>query len=289
MTVPLDHIIRTMIIPDAARLDRFRCAIYSHYEMHGRDFPWRHTIEPYHITVAEVMLQQTQTSRVVARYQEFIDRFPTFHALARARIEDVLDAWQGMGYNRRAIALHSIARQVCDRFNGTLPQDRDTLRALPGIGPYTASAIRAFAFNLPEVFVETNIRAVFLHEFFPEASGVPDKAILPLVDATMDRTNPRRWYQALMDYGAMLKVSGNPSRRSAHHRTQSRFQGSRRQARGIILRFLLKSGPTSVSQMASSIPNWSELFADALQSLQGDRMVSISGNTVSITTSGSDG
>jgi len=263
-------------------VERFREAVYAHYEQHGRDFPWRHTTDPYHILVAEVMLQQTQTGRVVPKYIDFTGRFPDFETLARARPADVLDAWQGLGYNRRALALHTIAQRVCTDFGGSLPQEKEPLRAMPGIGDYTAAAIRAFAFNLPEAFIETNIRAVFIHEFFPEAPSVSDAEILPLVEATLDRAYPRRWYQALMDYGAMLKESSNPSRRSAHHRPQSRFGGSRRQARGIILRTLLRDGPTSARMLASSIAEWDSRFDDALETLKRDGLVVERGTAISI-------
>ena len=269
-------------MPDNSTIERFREVVYTNYEHHGRNFPWRHTTDPYHITVAEVMLQQTQTGRVAPKYIDFIGRFPDFEALARARPADVLDAWQGLGYNRRALALHTIAQRVCTDFGGSLPQDRELLRRLPGIGAYTAAAIRAFAFDLPDVFIETNIRAAFIHNFFPEASGVSDAEILSLVKATMDRAQPRRWYQALMDYGAMLKESGNPSRRSAHHRTQSRFAGSRRQARGIILRALLRDGPTSARKLASAITEWDSRFDDALETLKRDGLVVDSGTDISI-------
>ena len=269
-------------MPEASVLERFREAVYAHYEQHGRDFPWRHTTNPYHILVAEVMLQQTQTGRVVNKYCAFVERFPDFETLARARPADVLEAWQGLGYNRRALALHTIAQSICSDFGGRMPQEKEALRAMTGIGAYTAAAIRAFAFNLPETFIETNIRAAFIHEFFPEASSVSDAEILPLVEATMDRTNPRRWYQALMDYGAMLKESDNPSRRSAHHHPQSRFEGSRRQARGIILRTLLHDGPTPAQTLASAIAEWDSRFDDALETLKRDGLVVDRGTVISV-------
>jgi len=260
--------------PDDSTIERFRAAVYDHYERHGRDFPWRRTTDPYCILVSEVMLQQTQTKRVAQKYVEFIARFPDFGALAGATTAEVLAAWQGLGYNRRAQALHAAARNVCAGFGGRLPPEREALRSLPGIGPYTAAAVRAFAFNLPDAFIETNIRTVFIHEFFPGVEGVRDTDILPLVEATLDRDNPRRWYQALMDYGAALKESGNPSRRSAHHRPQSRFDGSRRQARGVILRTLLHDGSTTSAELRQRIEGWDARFDDALETLKRDGMVS---------------
>jgi A/G-specific adenine glycosylase len=267
---------------DSDAVTRFRSLVYANYEQRGRDFPWRLTTDPYHILVAEVMLQQTQTGRVTAKYRGFTARFPDFATLAAARPEDVLREWQGLGYNRRALALYTTAQKVCSEFDGQLPREKDKLRSLPGIGAYTAAAIRAFAFNLPDAFIETNIRTVFIHEFFPGEERVSDTDILPLVEATLDRTEPRRWYQALMDYGAALKRYGNPSRRSRGHRPQGRFKGSRREARGIILRTLLRNGPTTTAALVTGIAGWDGRFDEALSTLKSDGLIVQEGTTISI-------
>jgi A/G-specific adenine glycosylase len=251
----------------------FRRRVYDHFEQHGRDFPWRHTTDPYRVLVSEVMLQQTQTHRVVPKYEAFIERFPDAETLAAAPADAVLSAWQGLGYNRRALALQATARAVVAHHSGCVPREYEALLKLPGVGPYTAAAVRSFAFNLPDAFIETNIRTVILHEFLPGRERVPDAELLPLVVRAVDREHPRRWYQALMDYGAMLKETDNASRRSAHHHSQSRFEGSRRQARGIILRSLLKDGPASRDTLASRLDGWDERFDGALASLQRDGMV----------------
>jgi A/G-specific adenine glycosylase len=204
--------------------------------------PWRDTADPYHILISEIMLQQTQVERVALKYEPFITAFPDVFALARAPLRDILAGWQGLGYNRRALALQRLARRVVAEFEGRLPDSVATLRTFPGIGPATAGALAAFAFNQPVVFIETNIRRVFLHFFFPGKSGVTDQEILPLVDQTLDRRRPRPWYYALMDYGAMLKgAAPNPNRRSAHHQRQAPFAGSDRQIRGLILKALLQT------------------------------------------------
>ena len=209
-----------------------------------RDLPWRRTHDPYGILVSEVMLQQTQVARVDGRWQRWLERFPTVDALAAASTSDVLEEWQGMGYNRRALALLSAARAVSER-GGQIPSDEAELRALPGIGPATAAGIRAFAFGLPGVYLETNVRAVFLHELFAERESVSDRELIPLVAATCPTgedpdDTPRSWYYALLDYGAFLKrTESNPSRRSAGHTRQSRFEGSRRQKRAELVRLLL--------------------------------------------------
>ncbi len=154
-----------------------------------------------------------------------------------------------------------------------LPENKSELLALPGIGTYSASALRAFAFNLPDAFIETNIRAAFIHHFFPGETEVSDRQLIPFDETTVDRDNPRHWYQALMDYGAALKESDNASRRSAHHRPQSRFAGSRREARGIILRCVLTHGPTSLSELRTHIAEWDERFQEALEALQQDGLL----------------
>lgn len=183
------------------------------------------------------MLQQTQTSRVTGKFEEFIGRYPDFQSLGDSSLSDLLLLWKGLGYNRRAKALREIARIVVERYNGTLPRDPEILKTFPGIGPATAASIAAFAFNIPTVFVEVNIRRVFIHFFFPpHRKDVSDREILPLVEKTLDRENPREWYYALMDYGAMLKKA-DPAlgKKSRHYAKQEPFEGSNRQLRGRIL------------------------------------------------------
>ncbi len=227
-----------ILSPTAVRL--FQKKVYDHYRTHGRDLPWRRTKNPYCILVSEIMLQQTQVERVIDKYAEFLAAYPDFPSLAGAPLPQLLGIWQGMGYNRRALMLRSLAQRVLDEHRGKLPSDPEILIGLPGIGPYTAGAVMAFAFNKPVVFLDTNIRRVYIDEFFADREKVRDGEIEPLVRQTLDAGNPRRWYNALMDYGAMLKrVRGNPNRRSAHYTRQSPFENSNRQVRGMILRLLV--------------------------------------------------
>ncbi|MDD1689317.1 MAG: A/G-specific adenine glycosylase [Methanoregula sp.] len=225
-------------------IEEFRQMVLSHYEKSGRhDMPWRHTTDPYHILVSEIMLQQTQVERVTVKYPEFIAAFPDFASLAQAPLADILRVWQGMGYNRRAIALQKCAIRVTEEFGGVLPRDVETLATFPGIGHATASSIAAFAFNLPVVFIETNIRRVFIHFFFSDRDAVRDDEILPLVGKALYRENPRAWYWALMDLGTLLKKSiPNPNRKSVHYTKQSAFEGSDRRIRGQVLKLLLSRG-----------------------------------------------
>ena len=233
--------------PDAAEVtlgapevERFRRRVWAHDRRHYRSLPWRETNDPYAILVSEVMLQQTQVTRVCNYYGRFLARFPDPDSLAAAPLGAVLELWSGLGYNRRALALQRAAGAVVREHGGVIPADRDALLRLPGVGPATAGALLAFAFAQPAVFIETNIRRLFLHQYFPAAITVPDAALLPLVARTLDRRQPRRWYYALMDWGAALgqQRAGNPNRRSAHYSRQSPFAGSRRELRGRVLRLL---------------------------------------------------
>ncbi len=220
----------------------FRKEILTYYKRSGRhDLPWRHTHDPYEILVSEIMLQQTQVSRVLSKYSQFLALFPTAEALAKAPVAEVLKAWQGLGYNRRALNLKKAAEVVMKDFAGTFPKTAAELESLPGIGQSTRGAIMAFAFGIPTVFIETNIRSIYLHHFFKDKTGIHDKELLPLIEKTLDRKNPRDWYYALMDYGVHLKQTlPNPSRQSKHHSKQSAFKGSNREIRSLILSSVLK-------------------------------------------------
>jgi A/G-specific adenine glycosylase len=219
----------------------FRAIVLGHYREHGRDLPWRRTYDPYEILVSEMMLQQTQVARVIPKYGSFLSRFPDLEALATAPLREVLAVWQGLGYNRRALALHRTAQTLLGENQGLVPRSVSALRRLPGIGPATAAAVCVFAYGQALVFIETNIRSAFLYHFLQECSEVPDADILPLIEATLDRDNPRDWYYALMDYGAWVKrTQPNPGRGSKHHAAQTPFAGSRRQLRAQVLRLLLK-------------------------------------------------
>lgn len=200
------------------------------------------------------MLQQTQVERVAPFYRAFLRAFPTFRSLAKTSTARVLKVWQGLGYNRRALMLQRCAQEVVDNYHGTLPRGYEELQKLPGIGPYTAGAVMAFAFNEPVAIIETNIRRVYLHHFFPDKRSVPDARILPIVERTLDRKNPRRWYSALMDYGTYLaQQMPNPNRRSKHYVRQAAFEGSERQLRGRVLREVLARRQVTMLQLGATV------------------------------------
>lgn len=228
----------------------FRKKVYDYYSAHGRTLPWRKTRNPYRILVSEIMLQQTQVDRVIDKYKEFLAAFPDFQTLAKAPRAKLLGIWSGLGYNRRALSLQALAQQVMEDHRGKLPSDPVELIELPGIGAYTAGAVAAFAFNKPVVFMDTNIRRVFIHEFFLDKENIKDEDILPLVEQALDREDSRTWYNALMDYGSMLKqTQANPNRRSAHYTKQSPFENSNRQVRGAILKLLVKESSLTAAQI----------------------------------------
>jgi A/G-specific adenine glycosylase len=293
----------------------FQAIVWGYYRLHGRhELPWRQfepdgTLDPYKVLVSEVMLQQTQVPRVIPRFDAFIRQFPDVHSLAAAPLSDVLKAWNGLGYNRRAKFLWQAARTIVSDFGGRVPEVTGDLVKLPGIGHNTAGAIAAYAYNKPVVFIETNIRTVFIYHFFADEQQVADKAIANLVAQTLpdgeggraagtrihfasrairdpqepqsgvwsEVRNPvevshiRNWYWALMDYGTHLKQAvGNVNKQSKHYSRQPAFEGSRRQIRGQVLKFLAAK-PHSVSNLAQLIAD--VRLPEVLQDLEREGLI----------------
>ena len=232
----------------------FQKTVWDYYMNHQRSLPWRGpNVTPYEIMVSEIMLQQTQVSRVIEKYAEFLERFPNIQELAKGPLEEVLRIWLGLGYNRRAKFLWQAAKVVMDEFDGIMPNDTTSLTRLPGIGANTAGAIMAYAYNQPVVYIETNIRTVYMHHYFPNAVLVTDAQILEKVSETLDTANPREWYWALMDYGTHLKAT-QPKHlhRAKSHTKQTKFEGSLRQVRGRVLR-VLAQGATPIETVLEDV------------------------------------
>lgn len=248
-----------------------------------RDMPWRSDTRPYYVLVSELMLQQTQVDRVVPKFQQFVLAFPDEQVLARATLADVLRHWQGLGYNRRAKFLHDAAKQIVAQ--GFFPDDEQGLTTLPGIGKNTAGAIMAYAFNQPTFFIETNIRAVYIHHFFADQDAVDDIDILACMQATApwlsaDKTvsheagmqlSPRTFYWALMDYGSWLKKQGVRPNRSRHYKKQPPLSGSVREVRGLIIAALSKSHLTT--EKLRDVVAADDRFSPAIDGLMRDGLV----------------
>lgn len=244
------------------------------YSLNNRPMPWRQTTDPYFILVSEVMLQQTQVDRVIPKFENFISHFPTVMDLAKAEFRDVLAQWAGLGYNRRALWLHQGAKQIVEKYDGKYPKTIEELISLKGVGHNTAAAICAYAYNKPVVFIETNIRAVFIHHFFPGRTDVSDAELYPLVQCHVDNKNPREWYWALMDYGVHIKkLHRNPARKSKHHTKQSKFEGSNRQLRGNILKLLLMKSAISSGYVADSLSVDEGKAQDILKTMESEGLI----------------
>ena len=216
-------------ISQASRKE-FQSHIFSWWKTHRRDLPWRHTHDPYKIFVSEIMLQQTQVSRVIPKYLEFIHQYPTVNSLAKASTSDVLRLWKGMGYNRRALYLKKSA------LLGEIPKTEKELMKLPGVGKYTARAILVFAYKQDIAMVDTNIRQILTHFFFGDAPQ-KEKVIQQVADQLLPKGKSWEWHQALMDYGAMEleKIPGVIKK-------QKKFKNSNRYFRGKLMD-ILREGP----------------------------------------------
>lgn len=262
----------------------FSNSVWKYWKEHGRhDLPWRKTTDPYKILVSEVMLQQTQVERVIPYYKAFLKRFPTVQSLAEAPLRDVLTLWQGLGYNRRAKMLHQAAKAVVEEYGGTFPKTAVELEKLPGIGPYTAGAVTAFAYNHDGIFIETNIRTVITHHFFSDQETVLDSDVRAVLEKMHPAGQARDWYAALMDYGAHLKRSGvRINARAKGYTKQSRFAGSPREVRGAILR-LLAGGPATRAQLYKLFDTARKpQIMEQLEKLQAEGMIARNGTRYSL-------
>ena len=264
----------TIMIMKDRELKEFQQFILNWYKKNKRDLPWRRTDNPYHIWVSEIMLQQTQVARVIPKYEVFLKRFPTIQKLAKAQLKDVLSLWQGLGYNRRGKFLYLGAKYVVENLRGVIPSEQKELQKIPGIGLYIAGAISAFAYNQPAVFIETNIRTVFIHHFFKDVKLIHDKDLMVLIEKTLPRKKAHAWYSALMDYGTYLKSSGfSHNAKSKHYTKQSKFEGSFRQLRAQILKMVLEKSRTE-KQLKSALKDRTEVdIQKALELLIKEKII----------------
>lgn len=277
----------TMQQLNADQIAQFQKLIYDFYAAGKRDFIWRDDITPYRILVSEIMLQQTQTTRVIPKFENWLEKFPNFASLAQASSHDVLSAWQGLGYNRRGLALAKIAQIVMHDHGGQLPSDPTILQTFPAIGPNTAGSICAFAFNKPIVFIETNIRTIYIDTFFKGQSEISDKQLLPLIAQTIDHKNAREWYYALMDYGVYLKQKlPRINAASKHYTKQSKFIGSKRQVRGAIIKILTTvkciDYATLLELVTFDLPENSHNIEQIIQTLLDEQTIYKHNNIISL-------
>ena len=265
---------------------QFQQTVWNYYNQHGRVLPWRLTDgtqkSAYKILVSEIMLQQTQVDRVIPKYTAFLKKFPSIQKLAQASNAEVLALWSGLGYNRRALFLKRAAETVVEKYHGKIPQTLTELQTLPGIGPYTASAVGAFAWNIPSGCIETNIRTAYLYHFFSDRiDKVHDSELLPLIQKTCDTENPREWYWAFMDYGSMLKSSGiKIHRNSISYTKQKAFTGSLREVRGAIMKVLVKEGKITATALVKKVSFDKDRIDTAIKAMQKDGIIKIDKNTI---------
>ncbi len=278
------------------KISAFQKKILLWYRLNQRDLPWRKTREAYTILVSEIMLQQTQVTRVIPKFEAWMSAFPTVQALANASVADVLALWSGLGYNRRALNLKKAAQAVVDHFGGTFPQTEKELLSLPGIGPYTARAVLCFAYDKQVAVVDTNVRKVILTQFLrdhsdsnvrlggaPSRLPVDEKHIASLADALLPLGKAYEWNQALMDYASVvLKKEKIPVQK------QSKFLGSHRYYRGRVLKVLLEKKAVPISELGTLVKtNFSDdeqpWLEKLLEELVNEGFVINEKNTISLT------
>ena len=270
-----------------------RLALRSWYRPRRERYPWRRDgIDPYAVLVSEVMLQQTQAARVASAFDGFLDRFPDVSSLAAASRGDVLRAWGGLGYHRRAVALHEAARTIVRTHGGTLPRDPGALQRLPGVGPYTASAVAAIAFGRPVVAMDVNVRRVTSRVVLgDEPQDGHDAQIAAAARVLLDRRDPGAWNQAVMDLGREVcrpaprcevcpferwcryRGAGRRPRRTTAARKQQPFEGSNRQVRGRIVAALRERPSAGVSGLAAGTGFTVDRIESAVAGLVGDGIV----------------
>ena len=267
---------------DTIITNEFVSCIYNFFDSNYRNLPWRNTSNAYYVLVSEIMLQQTQVSRVIDKYKEFIKIFPTVHALADADLYDVLSAWQGLGYNRRAKYLWECAQAIVFQYNGLIPHDIMELQKLPGLGKATAASVAIFAYNIPALYIETNVRTVYIYSFLYDTAKVSDSAIASLLQHTMDRLNPRKFYNALMDCGTFIKQHYNASRHSEQYTIQSAFNSSLRKVRGQIIRYLVDKKKAHKDELVVYLDCDRDKIEKALHSLCKEKLVCEDNNIYTI-------
>ena len=259
-----------MDIISSEDINQIQNEVLSFYEQNKRDLPWRKTTDPFRILLSEFMLQQTQVNRVVNYYNKWIERWPTLLDLSIASFQDILSEWIGLGYNRRAKYLHESSIILVDNYNGDVLTAMYDYQNLPGIGKYTARAVRIFAGNENIATVDTNIRRILIH-LFHLSTTISDRMLFDIADRCVPKGKSCIWHNALMDYGALYLTSRKTGIKSKT--IQSTFKGSDRQIRGQIIRLLLKE-PCEYKELKSYLHIRSERLDSILMKMMQDQMIS---------------
>ncbi|MFT4310414.1 MAG: Fe-S cluster assembly protein HesB [Candidatus Woesearchaeota archaeon] len=254
-----------MYMPSSHAILHFQETILSWYAQHKRDVPWRHTQDPYAIIVSEIMLQQTQVSRVIGYYHRFLQLYPNIKTLAQAQTVQLLQVWSGLGYNSRALRLRSMAQHVVQHHKAKMPHTQEALLALPGVGPYTAGAVMAFAYNKDVVVIDTNIRRVIL-DWFDIPDTIHSNELQEIVWACLPKGQARVWYNALMDWGAMERTAKKTGIKPLSK--QSAFEGSTRQIRGYIMKHVIHN-PLSID----TIPFDAQKTKEVIQKMKKEHLL----------------
>jgi A/G-specific adenine glycosylase len=261
----------------SSRIKSFQEKIFNWWKSNRREFPWRQTTDPYKILVSEIMLQQTQASRVVEKYNEFINKYPSLENLASATGAQVLKIWSGLGYNRRALWLLEASKEIMEMKQ--FPKTSKDLEELKGIGPYTSRAILIFAFNKDVATVDTNIRRIFIHEGFA-IEETTDEELFTIANRLLPKGQSRDWHNALMDYGAEKITAKKTGIRPPSK--QSSFKNSSRMFRGAIVKYLIKNSNVNDQKIANECQIPKEELDDILSSLIKDGLIVRSGTKYSL-------
>ncbi|MGM5480733.1 MAG: Fe-S cluster assembly protein HesB [Nanobdellota archaeon] len=253
-----------------SKISAFQHTILDYYTAKGRDLPWRDTTDRYKIMVSEIMLQQTQVSRVIEKYNEWMNQFPSPQELADASLSDVLKLWKGLGYNNRAKRLQDTCKLIVKKHNGIVPETIEELLKLPGIGPYTARSILIFADNKDIATVDTNIRRIFIAELGVDEK-TSDKELFELAQELLPKGRSKDWHNALMDYGAVVLTSRKSGIRPKT--TQSKFEGSKRQYRAKLLHHIVEKGGLTVAEAKIEYSDSPVPVGEILDELASDGLV----------------
>lgn len=260
---------KTSVNLDQSTISSFQQKILQYYQKNKRDLPWRHTTDPYSILLSELMLQQTQVSRVIEYYTKWLHTWPTIQHLSKANRKDVLQAWIGLGYNTRGINLHKASQIIVEHYNGDVIAAMDDYKKIPGVGKYTSQAVKIFSTNADIITVDTNIRRIFIHEFnLPQ--DISDSKLWSIAQYCLPKGKSRQWHNALMDYGATYLTSKKTG--ISPKTTQSTFEGSDRQIRAQILRDLLTK-PLTLQDLTNQYNHSSDRLLKILEKMKKQEII----------------